>query len=49
MSQMVVEYESKVAELRVEYTILTQERDQLLKALEEAHDHAVQESTAEAD
>lgn len=35
MAQLVVEYESKVAELRVEFTILTNERDELLKAIEE--------------
>lgn len=34
MAQMVVEYETKVAELRVEFTFLTNERDELLKAIE---------------
>jgi hypothetical protein len=47
MSQLVVEYESKVAELRVEYTVLTAERDALLKALEERD--AVQASPDEAE
>ena len=46
MAQLVVEYESKFAELRVEYTILTQERDQLLEALK--GQDAVQESKAKA-
>lgn len=35
MAQMVVEYETKVAELRVEFTLVTNERDQLLKSVEE--------------
>lgn len=35
MAQMVVEYEQKVAELRVEFTVLTAERDGLLKAIDD--------------
>lgn len=34
MAALVVEYETKVAELRVEFTLITNERDQLLKAIE---------------
>jgi len=37
LAQIVVEYESKVAELRVEYTVLTNERDQLLAELEKVN------------
>jgi hypothetical protein len=46
MANLVVEYESKVAELRVEFTVLTQERDQLIEALK--GQDAVQESKTKA-
>ena len=43
MAQMVVDYETKVAEIRVEFTLLTKERDKLLE-----NQNAVQESSAKA-
>jgi uncharacterized protein YeeX (DUF496 family) len=54
MAQMVVEYETKVAELRVEYTVVSQERDQLNRALSEMLEDrekqdAVQKSPDEAE
>jgi hypothetical protein len=50
MSQMVVEYEAKIAELRVEFTLVSHERDNLLKAIEERDKQdAVQTPTDEAE
>lgn len=51
MAQLVVEYETKNAELRVEFTLVSQERDQLREALVELRESedAVQATDSQAD
>lgn len=48
MAQMVVEYESKVAELRVEYTLVTQSNEALARRIEELEDGNVPKEIEES-